>query len=72
MSEIPPKKTVDDYPDDTVFVIDDRMPIWDLENMRRIYPNDERYEELYNNRPKINPETDQILYPSDEGYDELV
>ncbi len=72
ISDIPHGKTVHDYPEDTVFVWDDRMPIWDLENMKRVWPDDERYEELYNNRPKINPDNNEILYPGDKGYDELL
>ena len=72
ISEIPQDKTFNDYPENTEFVLDDRMPIWDLENMRRVYPNDDGYEKLYNNRPKIDPENDKILYPDDEGYDELI
>lgn len=72
ISEIPQGKTVHDYPKDTIFVLDDRMPIRDPETFRLVWPDDEKYEELYNSRPKINPDNNEILYPGDKGYDELL
>lgn len=72
VSDIPNEKSFEDYSDDTIFVLNDRMPIWNCKNMKRIYPGEEGYEEAYRNRPKINPENDEILYPGDLGYDELV
>lgn len=71
ISEIPQGKTVYDYPENTIFVLDDRAPIRDPETFKLVWPDDERYKKLYNNRPKINLENNEILYPGDDGYDEL-
>ena len=43
--DIPEDKTVEDYPDDTIFVLDDRPVKYHPETFKHIYPGQPGYEE---------------------------
>lgn len=60
IGDIPIDEELDNYPEDTVFVLDDRPPKYDLENMRRISPEDP----LYDYYPLINMNTGEIIGPA--------
>lgn len=45
-SDIPKGKNSDDYPDDTIFVLDDRPYKIDPKTFERVSPNDKRYNDL--------------------------
>lgn len=52
-SDIPDGKTVDDYPEDTLFVLDDRPKKFDPRTGKFVWPDDPGYDDLpfidYNN-----------------------
>ncbi len=43
--DIPSNKTIDDYPDDTEFVLDDRPVKYDPKTLKRVYPDQPGYKE---------------------------
>lgn len=55
--DIPFDKTVDDYPDDTIFVLNDKPAKYDLKTGERVLPGDPKYDEL----PLINISTGKII-----------
>lgn len=59
-SDIPADADFNNYPDDTVFILDDRPAKWDLETWERILPNDPRYDYY----PLINMDTGEIIEPA--------
>lgn len=60
IGNIPIDEDLDNYPEDTFFVLDDRPAKYDLENMRRISPKDP----LYDYYPLINIQTGEIIEPA--------
>lgn len=56
-SDIPEDKNIEDYPDDTTFVLDDRPYKIDPETFERVLPNDVRYDNL----PFINFSTGEFI-----------
>ncbi|MBE6826380.1 MAG: hypothetical protein E7511_05805 [Ruminococcus sp.] len=43
ISDIPENKKIDEYPDETEFVMQDRFPRYQLDPFEIILPNDPRY-----------------------------
>ena len=46
IGDIPLEKSIDDYPDDTVFILNDKPVKYDFETGKRIHPDDPRYDGL--------------------------
>lgn len=46
IGDIPEDKTFDDYPEDTIFVLDDRPRKYDEKTGKFVKPGDPRYDDL--------------------------
>lgn len=44
LSEIPEEKSLDDYPDDTIIVFDEKFPRYILDPFRIVFPGDKDYD----------------------------
>ncbi len=44
ISEMPEDKNFEDYPKDTIFILDEQFPRYILEPFRRVFPGDKDYD----------------------------